>query len=372
MSFLKGLEAFQARMEEEEVASQETSVDVEVRVAEEVEEATSIVEEATTIINDAEASEVAAEEVEALEHFVASIKKHGLTPQGLELINHKGALEAFSGMTLPAVESLDATGRNYEAGQEATEAGEGAIRRAMTAIKQFFINLWNRVKALAAKFVTYVTAFEGSIARSKKSVEGVEMDAEKAGKKTVGMSQATLKSMADSYSKVCKGNFDSNTAKTENGVIKMVEGKATDLTTIGLELKDGKLTTITPPAVTEKKEALKLSESGFTPASCASMYNDIAEAVKNMREVGKFAKVIESICKMGEAAANSASKSNGTDAKEEVKILQKNAGDASKIFGVLASKGGVIPRAYITACAAVKACDKGAAPAEKKEEKKAE
>jgi len=359
MSFLKGLESFQSRMEDE-TSVEETSVDVEVKVAEEVEAATQIVEEATSVIVDAESSDAAAEDVEAVEHFIASIKKYGLTQQGLDLMNHKGILEAVSGMTMPAIESLDATGRNHEAAQVALEASEGIVKRSWEAIKKFFKGLWEKIKALWAKFMSFITSWESSIKRAKDSLPDA-IDAKKAKDKEV----STLK--YDKYQYMCAGVItiskellnikDTGKASDKDAVKSWFKTNDTTMLALGLKFEDDSVT-VADKAL--ENENVKLSASGWDVAKLkGDGFKMAADVVSVLRSIKDLPVAFGKFCDFGIKAAESLAKSTGTESgekKDEIENIRNNVSTLSKIAAKVASRSGIVPRAYISACAAAKAC----------------
>lgn len=369
MSLLKGLEGLSARMEDEqETVVEETTVDVEVRVAEEVEAETAISEEATAIVEDAAASDDAAEEIEALESFVASIEKYGLTQQGLELMNHKGALAAFSGRALPAVESLDAAGRNHEAAQETLAALEGAISRGWEAVKKFFKSIWDRIKGWVSALVNKVASMEGAIKRSMESVKGVEFDSAKAAEKTVKFYPvATFKTMSSATLNAGTTLVKLNAANAANAdyVKKEFGPKAKDLSDIGITIGDKK---VEVDAKSVAPAPIKLSESKWTPSNCEDAFTNARLCASNLRELPKFAAAFGKMCEAGIAAVTSmsASSTEKVDPKEKVEIIRANVSMVSNISTAVVARTLSISRMYIGICAAVKSCSKAAAKAEDK------
>lgn len=358
MSFLKGLESFQARMEEESTV-EETSVDIEVKVAEEVEAATQIVEEATSVIADAEASDAAAEDVEAVEHFIESIKKHGLTQQGLELMNRNGILEAVSGVALPAVESLDATGRNHEAAQVALEASEGIVKRSWEAIKKFFKNLWEKIKGLWAKFMSYITSWESSIRKAKDALPAA-IDTKKAKDKDVTtLKYATFQVMCDGIMAVTEGIASPTGAPDKKDVVKdFFKKKENGMIAIGLKFDGDDLTQSdkAPEATSMKLGASgwdldKLKNGGFKGAA------DTVAALRGLKDFpAAFGKACDAGIKMADSLAASAGKEHDEKMKDQLDAIRGNVALASKVAAKVASRAGIVPRAYISACAAAKAC----------------
>ncbi len=358
MSFLKGLESFQSRMEEDAVV-EETSVDVEVKVAEEVEAATQIVEEATSVVTDAEASDAAAEDVEAVEHFIASIKKHGLTQQGLELMNRNGILEAVSGVSLPAVESLDATGRNHEAAQAALEASEGIIKKSWEAIKKFFKGLWEKIKALWAKFMSYITSWESSIKKAKDSLP-TGIDPKKAKDKDVTtMKYSTFQQVCDGVQAVVEGLEGALSDPIKKDSVKdFFKKKENGLIAIGLKF-DGDDLTQSDKA--PESSSMKFAATGWDLDKLkGGGFKGAADTVASMRGIKDFPVAFGKACDAGMKIADSLSKSSGVEhdqkKKDEMENMRGNVSTASKVAAKVAARSSIVPRAYLSACAAAKAC----------------
>ena len=365
MSFLKGLETFQSRMEEEQQTQvEETSVDVEVRVAEEVEAATQIVEEATSIIEDAEASDAAADDVEAVEHFMASVRKHGLTQQGLELMNRGGIFEAVSGVALPAVESLDATGRNYEAAQVALEAGDGIIKRGYEAVKKFFKMIWEKIKGLWTRLMALVRGWETVIKKAHAALPESIDDTKFKEKSATLLSKDKFSAAAKAVIAITK-NLEAwvGSRPEEKDAVKR-DFKDADLAALGLKWDGSNLGTTEAKFAPEEQA---LSASGWTLEHAKGQgFKDAAGAVSATAATKDFASAFGKVCNIGSKMVESAAKSAGESAdKEKADNVRKNVSDASKIAGKVASQTGVIPRAYVSACAALRACS---VKAEKKKE----
>lgn len=352
MAMFKGLEGLVARMEDDATPVDETTVDVEVRVAEEVEEAATVIEEATSIVADAEASDAAAEEVESLESFIASVKKYGVTQQGMELMNMGGALSAFSGIALPAAESLDGAGRNHDAAQMVIAACEGAISKAWEAVKKFFINLWNKIKTMFAWLVNKLSSMESAVKRSKESINDVTaLDPAKVKAKEL----KTLK-VAD-YTKYADAIMASVAAFQDFDKTGKLTGSA-DLTALGLAVKDGKIENSEKGAI--EVQSMKLSASGWTlEFAKGDAFTQATKLTALARALPKSAAAAKTLCDAGIAGAESMAKSGAEEAdKENLKKLREGGASIAKLAGKLAGKCMTCPRVYITACAALKACAK--------------
>lgn len=355
MSFLKGLESFQSRMEED-ASTEETSVDVEVKVAEEVEAATQIIEEATSVIADSESSDAAAEDVEAVEHFITSIKKFGLTQQGLDLMNHKGIMEAISGVSLPAAESLDATGRNHEVAQVVLGAAEGIVKKSWDAIKKFFKMIWEKIKGLWSKFMSYVTSWESSIKRAKESLPSA-VDQKKYDEKKASLLSAAQFGTATSAINLVSLSLSKWASSGKADTKDAVKNDFSDAELGKLGLKwDGDGLTSSDTKLEAKEE--KLSAHGWTLDYAKNgAFVTAAKAISSMVGMKGFATGFGNACSAGIKEVESLDKSNGKDTdKEKVEIIRKNVAAASKVAAKVASAGGIVPRTYISACAALKTC----------------
>ena len=375
MSLLKGLEGLSARMEDEQEATpvtEETTVDVEVRVAEEVEAEVETTEASTAIVEDAESSDDAVEEIEALESFIASIEKYGLTQQGLELMNHKGALAAFSGHVLPAVESLDAVGRNHEAAQATMEALKDSIGRGWEAIKKFFKSIWDRVKGWVAAIINKLSFMETAVKRSLASVKGVEMDSAKADAKKVKFLNVTnFASLAQATKSVCNDINSLKPAQADNAnYVKTSFGDGgKNLSDIGITLSDN--TVKLSDKGLKVTEAVTLSSTKWNAKACEDKYAAVQAVTAEMRKLSGFGSAFGKMCEVGISEINSLTKSNTekVDPSEKIKIIRSNVSLVSQIATKAITRALAIPRMYIGICAAVRSCAAGAAPADKKEEK---
>lgn len=351
-------EHLNARMDDD-AAADETTIDVDIQVADRTEEASSIVEEAATVAADAEASDDVAEEIESLEHMRSVIQQHGLTPGMMALINRDNRLSIVSGRSLAAAESLDATGRNHSEAQAAMEAIGDTISKGWEAVKKFFRKIGEKIKALWGKIMDFFTSWETSIRRAKERISGITVDAKKAGehkaklismKDHIDMTEACQMILSELIDKNPSPNElmtkDHYVNKTPADVLKM----------IGLKRDDGVL--VAADGALEAKE-MNVKESGWTvDYAKGAGFNTTAQLVAFIRSGKKMISVIDNLVKAGITATESAEKSTGTSgaAKEEVTILRKNASDFSKIVSKVASKSTFVPRTYVAACGALYAC----------------
>lgn len=357
----RGIEKFETRMEDQDpqAESQETTVDVEVKVAEEVEAATSVVEEATSVIEDAAASDEAAEEVEALEHLQSVLKTHGMTPGLMAVINRDNKLSMYSGVALPAVESLDGVGTNHDAMQAAMEAADGMMKKAWEAIKKFFKSIWEKIKSLWAKLMNMLTSWESSIKRAKESLSGITIDQKKFNEKKVKLLktnayEATGTAVSDAFAVL---DSATKSRATENAVVSALSKKSTVLVPLGLKLSDGQLSTIEDSKYLNPEEK-PLKSLGWTiDYAIGAGFKVATNAVSDIRGGKGAISSFEALCQEGIKKTESVQKSQGDSSeKKSVSNLRKNASDASKLFGKITSKASLVPRTYIQACAALRAC----------------
>ena len=351
-----GIESMQARFEED-ATSTETAVDVEVRVAEEVEEATAIAEEATDIATVSEEATQVVEEAEALESWAASIQKYGLTAQGLDIMNYKGKLAAISGVMMPGSESLDLTGRNHEAAQVVMEGIKDTMKKAWEAIKKFFITIWEKIKGFFAKIMTWITAWERSCKKAYESIKDIEVDDKKlADKKVKLMSASTLDELA-----VFVGKFV-NIGEDVDATLNSISTKHQEI--LGIKKKsDGEIEVTSPKTFDEAS----LTTLKYNAKYLSDKYAVIRDYLGNMRVMQKISKNIESLTKTGVAKAESLIKSgdlNKSDdkstaaLKEDVKTIQKDTKKLVKMVSSIGSRMSIVPSTYVKACAAVRSCKK--------------
>jgi hypothetical protein len=351
-------EHLNARMDDD-AGADETTIDVDIQVADRTEEASSIVEEAATVAADAEASDDVAEEIESLEHMRSVIQQHGLTPGMMALINRDNRLSIVSGRSLAAAESLDATGRNHSEAQAAMEAISDTISKGWEAVKKFFRKIGEKIKALWGKIMDFFTSWETSIKRAKERISGITVDAKKAGEHKAKL--ITPKDHND-LGEACKTIL--KTLNSENSASKLLEKKDyfTDafsdatLKPVGLKRDDGVL--VAADGALEAKE-MSVTESGWTVEYAKGKGFELTSTlVASIRTGKKMISVVDNLVKAGIAAAESAEKSSGADgsSKETVTIARKNASDFSKLVGKVAGRATFVPRAYVTACGALYAC----------------
>jgi len=351
-------EHLNARMDDD-AAADETTIDVDIQVADRTEEASSIVEEAATVAADAEASDDVAEEIESLEHMRSVIQQHGLTPGMMALINRDNRLSLVSGRSLAAAESLDATGRNHSEAQAAMEAISDTISKGWEAVKKFFRKIGEKIKTLWGKIMDFFTAWETSIKRAKERVSGITVDAKKAGEH-----KAKLIKMKDhtDLSEACIDILNSLMNETSMGkaiedkdhFVNMIPDKT--LKPAGLKRDDGIL--VAADNALEAKE-MSVKESGWTVDYAKGQgFERTAGLVAMIRTGKKMISVVDNLVKAGIAAAESAEKSVGTNgmSSELATIARKNGSDFSKIVSKVAGRATFVPRTYIAACGALYAC----------------
>ena len=184
---MRALEKFQrlAMENEESATNTETSVDVAVKVAEEV-EAESQLAESIAVAEDAiEVSEEAAEDTEQLEMWEDSIRQHGVTPQGLQLMSFRGILSSLAHRDLPAAESLSSIGRNPEAEQIALEAVQNAQKGYWQTLKNFLKTIWEKIQAAISWLMQRFSSWEGNLKKMGAALSKLTIDDAKLREKKV-------------------------------------------------------------------------------------------------------------------------------------------------------------------------------------------
>jgi len=202
------------------------------------------------------------------------------------------------------------------------------------------------------------------------SVKDVEFDKAAAAKK-----ESTLIA-ADKFKALANATLNAGTtvvglkpdAAAQPGYVQKQFGpKAKELSDIGIKLK-GEDVSVGPKATTGTK--MKLSTSKWTPETCADTYEVARLCASNLKELPKFASAFGKMCESGIAAINSlsATDKDKTTAEDAVKRIRNNVSMVSKVATAVVSRTVVIPRIYISACAAVRSCSKTAAKKEEKTE----
>lgn len=347
-------EGLNARMEGEDTAD-ETTIDVDIKVADRTEEASSIVEEAATVAADADAADDVAEEIESLEHMRSVIQQHGIQPGVMALINRDNRLGLVSGRSLAAAESLNATGRNHSEAQAAMEAISDTIAKGWEAVKKFFRNLGDKLKTLWGKVLNYFTSWESGVRRAKESIASVTVDPKKAAEHKAKLVKVKdYEVLATHVTKVIDVLLQGKSnMKTKDAFA----NKATDaeLKVIGLKREDGVLVSVEGAKVLDE---MTVKASGWTVDFANDTgFKAASGIVEEIRGSKSLIKEIEAIAANGISAVETAMKmGDSSSKKEEIEILRKNASDFAKMMGKVSSRAAIVPRAYIAACGALRAC----------------
>jgi hypothetical protein len=357
---MRGLEGLNARMDDAESTADETTIDVDIQVADRTEEASSIVEEAASVVADADAADSAADDIEALEHMYTVLKDHGLQPGVLAIINRGDALARFSGRPIPAVESLDATGRNHNEAQMAMEAISDSIRKGWEAVKKFFKSLWEKIVALAAKVRNMFTSFASAIKRAKESLSEVNsIDDKKASDKKFSLlKKGQFVSFAGAVSAGIDAvkSADAGKAEGTDGYVASLLG-SDKIEPLGLKRDGDSITTVEKPLATDSM-TLKDSEWDLAFAK-GDGFKTAQLIVGGLAEYPSSVKSFKNLCDMGIKRASALEKSGeakNDDDKKAIDRLRKAGSELSKVATKVASRGSLVPRAYISACAALRAC----------------
>lgn len=102
-----------------------------------------IVEDGSAIHEDVEQTKIISDTIEELKHTQSSIRKYGMSPQAMMLLNMDNILAKKAGIALPAHESLNSIGRNDEAAQQTHAALEIVCDRALENFTHKTQQIWN-------------------------------------------------------------------------------------------------------------------------------------------------------------------------------------------------------------------------------------
>lgn len=160
----------------------QVSAEVEVKVHDDNEEEQTLLDEVETIEKLTEVAEQVTEATTVAAELRANIIENGLSPQAYTIARMFIPFDKIVGATLPAVEAMDTTGRNYEAAQMVITACEAMENSWWEKIKTFFKNLWQRIKDMYDRFFNSTAKLQksvGAISQQLKNVDRNSVDASK-------------------------------------------------------------------------------------------------------------------------------------------------------------------------------------------------
>lgn len=167
------MEALNRRFEEE---SGDTNVDIEVIVnadgeaAEDIIEATDAGEQAAEDVAISQENEEATQEASDMAELATVLRKHGLTPGMAAVLKITVPLAAY-GITLPAMESLDSSGRNQAVADRIANRLDAAVESFWSKTKEYIIRLLNRIMQAFQWIWHRAGSIEKRVKRAHASIE---------------------------------------------------------------------------------------------------------------------------------------------------------------------------------------------------------
>lgn len=175
------LESFRAKMDEDDAGTEvniTVVVDAEAEAVEEALEEQEVQGEAAEAEALADANEAAEEEAAELVAIAGVLRNYGLTP-GMSALLKASGMEARYGIRMPAMESLDTTGRNQGKADAIAAAFEAAGDSFWQKTKNFMMEMWDKVKRFFTWISTKIGGLDGRVKRAFKALEGKAWDPEK-------------------------------------------------------------------------------------------------------------------------------------------------------------------------------------------------
>lgn len=371
--FTAATEAMNAVLEGEEgePTSTETTVDLEIKVAEEV---SAPQEELDDSIEETEVVEETAEEMLAqyakLEHYHAVVAEFGYSKALAMCIDPDGELQAFA-PSLPALENLDVTGS--PSSNETIIALEG-LKSAMSTfwewIKKTAIKIKEAVKSLVMKIVNFFSAYDKQAKRIIDALKKAEISDKK-----MKEHKASIISRGD-WETVAKG-FVTNASSTMTQLTKMIASPTPEkfaaefgdanLGQIGLKKSSGG-GFVEADGFAKKLEGKEQSvlASGWKKETVVGGLTEVlAIAAMGRAELPKVVKFIEDRTKsleseasrwIGIAGKKEDSSKDMAKAKAAASASLKTMNAASRVTSQIGKTGNRICKAWIKAAYAVYAC----------------
>lgn len=341
-SVFSSMERFSTKFEdiENDGATVEAEVSVDVSVADGEAEATEIAETVAESEQVIEAVDEGENTAETLRFYADIVRKHGASPAFLAVIDADKGLSNLSGIVLPSSESLDATGRNQSTAEQIIQACEAAEKSVWERVKAFFKKLWENLKALGRSILNKFTSWETAVKRAHDSIKDITLDPEKLGKSHSIIDPEKIKNACIAFSMVM-----------QNG-----EADEVQLKNLGMKKEDGVVSS------DSSSEFLKATDekvsTGLHDALKVSTWNEVKKLFESKAKIQQAIRDGENACKDAIAQADRAAKLTDSDKLEEVK--KSNDEKKKKLRGLTKalSAVGKIAGAYVKDCAAVRASKK--------------
>lgn len=343
-SVFSSMERFSTKFEdiENDGATVEAEVSVDVSVADGEAEATEIAETVAESEQVIEAVDEGENTAETLRFYADIVRKHGASPAFLAVIDADKGLSNLSGIVLPSSESLDATGRNQSTAEQIIQACEAAEKSVWERVKAFFRRLWESIKALGRSIINKFTSWETACKRAYDSIKDITLDSKKMQEDRQIVPTDKITSAIKAFNGIIKDTASVNEANLAGLGMKMEDGVAT---------ADSGAEFLKPKKAKVKTDLHNALKTMFTGAdSISALFSQKGNVEKAIRDG-------ENICKDAIADAERASKLSDDPANME-KIKKDNEERKKELRGLTKALGAVgkIAGAYVKNCAAVRAC----------------
>ena len=244
-------ENLRSKLEDQETGDVDVDITVVVEAdgdaAEDIIDATEVAETEADADAVVEADEAAEQEAEDMAEMAAVLRKHGLNAGMAALLKVLVPMDAY-GISMPAYESLDASGRNQDKADRLAAAFEKADKSFWEGTKNFFAKIWQWIKDTLTKLWDVMGRMETRIIRTGEALSKRTFNADRA---------------KDKKAKVLKD------AKTDFGAAKFAAAqKSVDKVTEGME----SIKTLTEKVKEDPNDA-----------NSKDIENDIANIKKNIK-----------------------------------------------------------------------------------------
>lgn len=374
------IESHRVRMDEEDGANTETTVDVEVAVAQSQDEQAEMdksVHEVEEMVDESDAGAANAEEVEMM---ISVIKKYGLSKSTLAIINYNNGLARASGRALPAVESLDSTGASHSQTEAVLESLGDTLKGWYEAIVKFLKNIWQKIQDLFRWVMSKIVSYKGTIGTLKgkldniQSIDEEKMKDKKANSMPVDKFQTLGKSLNDLFDKagsifthMTNPNVDPirlESAEGREAAMKDFEKEiSNDLGVIGFETKDnGDIKGNAKDAPELKNE--KLTDHKWDKPALIKEHALVSQIVAKLEKFPSIQKGIKTAIDATEKEAKALTTMGAIKdeaaktAKGKVEYKRQMVAFGTRLSNKMVQRSGELARAWINAASAVIACAK--------------
>lgn len=373
------MEALNRRFEEE---SGDTNVDIEVIVnadgeaAEDIIEATDAGEQAAEDVAISQENEEATQEASDMAELATTLRRYGLTP-GMAAVLKVTVPLATYGISLPAMESLDSSGRNQAVADRIANRLEVAVEGFWDSTKKFFKRILLRIVQALQWIANHVGSIRGRVNRAHNSIKDRvwDPDMEKDRKfpelkeqdefnAALGKIYAFLENglndikdrINDPMKNVLKAGQGSSVEKDVLGTISEDDLKKG----IGYKLTESKSGIEADSAVKPETDS-KTAESKHLEGCKKQYYNDVISDLDKTENLAKKRDLIQDTIN----TLDSRNKEKEEDAEKGLKEALSNLrAKLSVLSSVLSKYNSVISKlamVYVKQCSAIRLCTKARA-----------